>query len=129
MRDAAEYLNAIKAFIVLTPEITRWEIIREEAQGDVGLFRYRLTLHDGSLLELFELFAIVEQTIRVQKYSFHWQTRNGALIKRWDNAAHHPEVRTHPHHIHEGAELNVLPCLPVDVEAILAIVVEESNKA
>lgn len=125
MKDAAEYLNAIKALIVLTPEIVRWEIVREEAQGDVGLLRYRLTLNDGSLLELFELFAVVDQALHIQKYSFHWQTRAGVLIKRWDNAAHHPEVLTHPHHLHRGAELNVLPCQPMDVEAVLAMVVEE----
>lgn len=125
MKDAADYLNAIKAFIVLTPEITLWEIIREEAQGDVGLFRFRLTWSDGSLLEMFELFAVVDRAIRVQKYSFHWQTRNGGLIKRWDNAAHHPEVLTHPHHLHKGAELDVLPCQPMDVEAVLAMVAEE----
>ncbi|HQE94024.1 MAG TPA: DUF6516 family protein [Anaerolineae bacterium] len=124
MKDAADYLNAIKALIVLTPEIIHWEIVREEAQGDVGLFRYRLTLHDGSLLELFELFAVMDREIQVQKYSFHWQTRNGGLIRRWDNAAHHPEVATHPYRIHDGTELNVLPCQPMNAEAIVAIIVE-----
>ena len=124
MKDAVDYLNTIKAFIVLTPQIVRWEIIREEAQGDIGLFRYRLTLHDGSLLEMFELFAVADLAVRVQKYSFHWQTENGGLIKRWDNAAHHPEVVTHPYHIHDGAELNVLPSQPMDVEAVIAIIVE-----
>lgn len=24
------------------------------------------------------------------------------LITRWDNAPHHPEIETFPHHIHEG---------------------------
>jgi len=124
VKDASDYLNAIKAFIVLTPEITRWEIIREEAQGDVGLFRYRLTWSDGSLLEMFELFAVVDRTISVRKYSFHWQTQNGNLIKRWDNATHHPEVKTHPYHIHDGLELNVLPCQPVDAETIISLIVD-----
>jgi len=123
VNDASDYLNAIKAFIVLTPEITRWEIIREEAQGDVGLFRYRLTWSDGSLLEMFELFAVEDQTICVQKYSFHWQTRNGGLIKRWDNAAHHPEVKTHLHHIHDGVELNVPPQQPVSPKRLMTTAV------
>ncbi len=30
-------------------------------------------------------------------YSFHWQDEEGKLIARWDNAAHHPEIRTYPH--------------------------------
>lgn len=129
MKDATEYLNSIKALIVLTPQIVRWEIVREEAQGDVGLFRYRLTLHDGSRLEMFELFVVVDETACVQKYSFHWQTRDGGLIKRWDNATHHPGVMTYPHHIHNGAELNVLPHQPVDAETIFAIIVEEIRAA
>ena len=45
--------------------------------------------------------------LEVEKYSFHWQDAVGNLLKRWDNAAHHPEVVTNPHHIHDGAEENV----------------------
>jgi hypothetical protein len=56
VKDAAEYLNHIKALIVLMPQIVLWEIVREEAQGDIGVFRYRLTLHDDSLVGMFELF-------------------------------------------------------------------------
>jgi hypothetical protein len=33
-------------------------------------------------------------------YSFHWQKENGELITRWDNATHHQEIRTFPHHVH-----------------------------
>lgn len=33
-------------------------------------------------------------------YSFHWQDKEGTLIARWDNAPHHPEIGTYPHHIH-----------------------------
>jgi hypothetical protein len=33
-------------------------------------------------------------------YSFHWQKENGELITRWDNAPHHQEIRTFPHHVH-----------------------------
>lgn len=129
MKDVADYLNRVKALIILTPQIIHWEIVREEAQGDVGLFRYRLTLCDDSLLEMFELFAVVDEVVRVQKYSFHWQTREGGLIKRWDNAAHHPEVTTYPHHVHDGAELSVAPHQFVDADAIFALIVEELGAA
>jgi hypothetical protein len=46
-------------------------LLREEAQEDVGLFRYRLTLNDGGLLEMFERFQIVDERLRVTKYRFH----------------------------------------------------------
>jgi hypothetical protein len=33
-------------------------------------------------------------------YSFHWQKESGELIMRWDNAPHHQEIRSFPHHVH-----------------------------
>ena len=78
------------------------------------MFRYRLTLHGGDLFEMFERFQVVEGRVRVIKYAFHWQEAAGQLRKRWDNAAHHPEVSTHPHHAHDGAEQ---PCNPMDQSA------------
>jgi len=125
VKDAADYLAHIKALIVVNPQVAHWEVVREEAQGDMGLFRYRLMLRDGGLLEMFERFRVVEGKARVAKYSFHWQDAAGQLRKRWDNAAHHPEVSTHPHHVHDGGEANVLPHGLISAEEVLAIVAEE----
>jgi hypothetical protein len=38
-------------------------------------------------------------------YSFHWQKETGELIARWDNAPHHQEIVTFPHHIHFQNEI------------------------
>jgi hypothetical protein len=81
------------------------------------------------MLEMFELFRIVDGNVEVSKYSFHWQDKHNHLIKRWDNAAHHPEVSTHPHHVHEGDASNVVSHPPVDAEAILVIVSAEVDDA
>ena len=43
MKDAADYLVHIKALTVVNPQVMHWTVVREEAQGDMGLFRYRLT--------------------------------------------------------------------------------------
>ena len=82
MKDADDYLAHIKALIALNHQVVQWMIVREEAQGDIGLLRYRLTLRDGSLLEMFERFQLVEGRLEISKYSFHWQTANGELRKR-----------------------------------------------
>jgi hypothetical protein len=73
VKNASDYLAHIKALITLNRQVLHWMIVREEAQGDVGLFRYRLILRDGNLLELFERFQIAEERLQVAKYSFHWQ--------------------------------------------------------
>jgi hypothetical protein len=127
VKNAADYLGHIKALIALNRQVVHWEVIREEAQGDVGLFRYRLTLCDGGLLEMFERFRIMKEKLQVTKYSFHWQDADSQLRKRWDNAAHHPEVLTHPHHVHDGAEANVLPHRPISAEEVLSIIAEEAS--
>ncbi|MGA9379657.1 MAG: hypothetical protein WBV73_12890 [Phormidium sp.] len=64
MTNASDYLTHIKALIVLNPKVVNWTVVREEVQGDRGLLRYRLTLKDGSLLELFEFFAIASAEVQ-----------------------------------------------------------------
>ncbi len=102
MIDAAEYLRHLKALISLNNQVTHIHIVREEAQGDSGLLRYRLSLQDGSLIEMFQRFHVDAGDAVVTKYSYHWQDEDGTLLRRWDNAPHHPEVATHPYHLHLG---------------------------
>ena len=128
MKDAIDYLTHIKALIVVNPQVVHWTIVREEAQGGMGLFRYRLTLRDGGLLEMFERFRIIEERVQVSKYSFHWHDAAGQLQKRWDSAAHHPEIKTHPHHVHEGGESNVLSHRPIGAGELLTIIAEKVRK-
>ena len=82
MKDAADYLAHIRALIIENPKVLHWSIVREEAQGNLGLLRYRLTLRDGSGLEMFERFVVREGQAQVVKYSFHWQDAEGQLRQR-----------------------------------------------
>jgi len=127
VRDAADYLAHVKALITLNPGVVHWTVVREEAQGDMGLFRYRLTLRDSSLLEMFERFKVGSERVQVAKYSFHWQEATGQLRARWDNAGHHPEAATHPHHVHKGTETNVLPHAQISAEELLTVVATEAG--
>ena len=122
---AEDYLALIKSLIALCPVVVEFSILREDAQGDRGLWRYRLILQDKSFVEMFEFFEIQSDRVKVIKYSFHWQKDNGQLIKRWDNAAHHTEIETYPHHLHDGAEDVVFAYQPVSFEEILQIVSEQ----
>ena len=127
MKNASDYLAHIKAVIALNTGVVHWTVVREEAQGNMGLLRYRLVLKDGSSLEMFGCFRIVAGQADMAKYSFHWQDSDGHLIRRWDNAAHHPEVPTHPHHVHDGVDTNVQPHGPVSAEEVLGIVMTEMS--
>lgn len=63
--------------------------------------KLRLRLTDGSFLDVWLSMD--------GDYAFHWERRrqHGTLY-RWDNAPHHPHVRTAPDHFHDGDEQTVL---------------------
>jgi hypothetical protein len=89
------------------------EVIEMIEEGSVQLLRARAEMIDGSILHVRE--AIFSHA---SKYSYHWQNSSGELLLRWDNAPHHPQLVTHPHHKHEGER--VVPSARVTVEDVLA---------
>ncbi|HHJ07162.1 MAG TPA: hypothetical protein ENK24_06655 [Anaerolineae bacterium] len=92
----------------------------------MGLYRYRLLLENSDFLEIFERFVVENRRITVTKYSFQWQSSNGALKKRWDNAPHHPEIETYPSHVHVANDDVVLPHPPVTITDILELINNDS---
>ncbi|MDO8445650.1 MAG: DUF6516 family protein [Deltaproteobacteria bacterium] len=68
---------------------------------------------------------MAENTVRLVDYRFHWQDREGKIIKRWDNARHHPELTTFPYHIHIGSDGNVNESADVDLSEVLQVLESE----
>ena len=99
-----EYLNNLKKLIAITPEIIEFEILRdsllETDLETILLYRIKIVFNDKSKLELTERIIENSKFILRTKYSYHYQDSNGLFIKRWDNAPHHNELSTFPHHIH-----------------------------
>ena len=67
----------------------------------------RLHLFDQSYLDM---------RVAADGYAFHWERRAiDGLLYRWDNAPHHREISTFPHHLHSGSESHVVESqLPTD---------------
>ena len=66
----------------------------------------RTLLTDDSYLDI---------RLSADAYAFHWERRaiDGTLF-RWDDAPHHQEIPTFPHHLHNGSESHVVESqLPV----------------
>ena len=105
------YMNDLDVLISASPSIVDIDIIRRDIR-DTGLektalFRYRIKLIDESLIEITERLLEERGGLTTTKYRYQWQTGSGKLIKRWDNAPHHPEIDTFPDHLHDGSEENV----------------------
>jgi hypothetical protein len=111
-----EYFSDIKSLLNISPVIASYSVTEEFAKDLEGYIRIKSTLINGDFLELF-IYATVEVELRVQKYSFHWQSKEGNLRKRWDNSPHHREIKTFPHHLHIGDK--VVPCTRIDFSDVL----------
>jgi hypothetical protein len=102
-----------------TPEVDRVPCLGrvQQACARCTYFIHAIEGHhriiDGSLLYVREAFLP-----NASKYSYHWQTHTGELLLRWDNAPHHPESSTHPHHKHVGGQIG--PSARVSIEDVLA---------
>lgn len=85
--------------------------------GAVEQFKAVARLRDGSNLHLNEVWVAGER----KKYAYYQVAPSGAVIQGWDNAPHHPEITTHPHHHHtaEGVSASAVTTL-ANVLALLA---------
>lgn len=126
------YLKKLDDLILAAGEIIDVEVVRrtiwDTELEKIGIYRYKDYLYDGSFIELTERLVEEKDSLKRTKYRFHWQTKEGVLLKRWDNAKHHPEINTFPHHLHDGSEEDVKNHKEVSGLEILLMVVEKIGK-
>ena len=83
------------------------------------LVRCRLYFWDESYLDLNEVVN-TEQGDPVKIHYAYTYIRGGQRILRYDNAPHHPELPTHPHHKHIGPAETLAPASEPSLPQILA---------
>ena len=97
-----DYFTFLKKVAKKNPSVTEFRLIREFIDVKKGFIRFVIELRDGSELHVFEY---VDSDLHKIDYSYHWQNKEKRLITRWDNAPHHSEIETFPHHVHEGEDI------------------------
>ena len=93
------FLADLEASLTASPIVKDIEILDEFITSVSGFLDCRVLLIDGSELYVSEYFTVLKDRIKRDKYSYHLQKR-GELLIRWDNAPHHKEVSSYPHHKH-----------------------------
>lgn len=68
--------------------------------GQNVIIEGRLRFWDGSLLKFVEAIQQRGTIVGKLEYAYHYQDASDRLVFRYDNALHHPEIVTHPHHKH-----------------------------
>ncbi len=100
-RSFADYAQHIRRIIDgYRDVIVDMELEVFEATPLEGLIRGKLVFIDGSHLNFLEYVRLVEGKPIKLRYRYHYSNAEGRPAFRYDNAPHHPEVETHPHHKH-----------------------------
>lgn len=80
--------------------IKEHEILNLLQDEEFYYLRIKSSIIDESILHIKIYLSNTEYN-----YAFHWQKEDGELIIRWDNAPHHQELSTYPHHKHISHEV------------------------
>jgi hypothetical protein len=101
-----DYFWKIEKIIREFPNI-RFSSISKKIYNDTqGYVNGSITFDNDHRLDFVEVKNTnIEDKI---KYRYHYMDENQEMLFRYDNAPHHNEIKTFPHHKHEQAQ--VLPC-------------------
>lgn len=116
-----DYLAGIERSLRENPRVSQigdpWECLASDEYN--GVLRCRVFFWDDSFLDLFEVVSTeLGYPVRVG-YAYTY-LRQGERVFRYDNAPHHPEVITYPHHKHIGPSDRLAPADQPGLGQILA---------
>lgn len=117
--NSREYYAGVQKAILAAPHVVQMDISFDEVSEEECYIRGVITLTGGYELHIAE-YVVTGPEFKRLKYRFHLHTPNDRMIARWDNAPHHPQVKTHPDHIHVGKKIKANP--PMDIPQVLEAV-------
>lgn len=115
MKSRAYYAGVQKA-ILAVPHVIQTRISFDEISEEECYIKGEITFNGGYELHIAE-YVVTEPEFKRLKYRFHLQTPDGQMIVRWDNFPHHPEVKSHPDHVHVEGKVKAAP--PMDIPQVL----------
>ena len=101
MSAITRYLEDIRQLLDQTPYILSKTLEYEDRGGVALLIKGKIIFDNLSELHFREIisFTFADLSDKIA-YSYHYQDKEKVLIFRYDNAEHHPEIPSYPHHKH-----------------------------
>lgn len=93
-----EYFLQVENALREYPNISSYALSKKIYNSRQGSIGGKIVFEDGHSLEFTEVVD-TEQVDKV-KYRYHYMDASQKLIFRYDNAPHHPQVASFPHHKH-----------------------------
>ena len=100
-----------------------------DAAAESVYLKGRLTFIDSSVLDL-AIFAFESYDApTIDKYRFQYMSGLEKIVFRYDNAPHHPEIESFPHHKHLSGKVSpsLMPSIADILNEISAIILKEKS--
>jgi hypothetical protein len=98
--------------------IVETEFLNVTKIRDLIHYKSKIQFIDGSNLRISEKW----HDQKLIQYSYYWLDDENNLIIGWDNAPHHPQVATYPHHKHVQQQTEVHDSYERDLTTILEFI-------
>jgi len=93
-----DYFSQLESLLRDFPTIRSYELTKKVYNIHQGHISGKILFENGRVLEFMEVVDI-EQAGKV-KYRYHYMDEARNLLFRYDNAPHHAEIDSFPHHKH-----------------------------
>jgi hypothetical protein len=89
---------------------------------DGSTLRVILYLKNGDNLRVAEQW----EGVQLKRYSYYWLTSDNQLKIGWDNAPHHKQLKTFPHHKHVQSQKKLQPSVETCLEEVMMVILQSS---
>jgi hypothetical protein len=111
-------MQATIRLLEIEEEFERMDLRVVPIELDGETLRLILYLRDGSNLRVAEQW----DGDRLVRYSYYWLTAENNLKIGWDNAPHHKQFETYPHHCHVEKQNNLQPSAETSLEDVMKVI-------
>ncbi|MFZ3064621.1 MAG: DUF6516 family protein [Nitrospirota bacterium] len=95
------FVENIEKTIASNPIVLSSDIQKQFGpENETVYLKGSLLFIDLSILEIAIFANKLHNEVFIDKYRFHYMDKEGHILFRYDNAPHHPEIPSFPHHKH-----------------------------
>jgi len=117
--NAQAYYHRVTEIIAACPLVISLDIAFREIDENECYIKGVLHLTGGHTLHLAEYVVTEPEPPTRLKYRYQLQGADQLRVVRWDNAPHHQNMETSPHHWHDADNI-AHPSPAMDLESVLA---------
>ena len=105
MKSPDSHFDELERRISSNPLVIFHDLKKSQTSPSTLYVKGEIVFVDGTSLAIFQHIRMIEAGAIITDYRYHYMNFENQMIFRYDNAPHHDELETHPHHKHVGEKI------------------------